>query len=961
MCWVCRLTEDDYLAALKQHDALEPESVTADDISTDTITTATVAVGDSFAVEALALAEALQVDLPADSTTNATVAVGGSFAGELELEGDEDWIAVDLVAGQAYAFTLITSYYTGYLELFDAGSTSLSSVYDDFGVGAVILFTAEESGTYFLSASDFFQTAGSYTLSAVESDDIANSTSTMATIAVGESQSSTFDAPYDSDWFRATLTAGTTYTLSLAYDDPFAYHSIILYDADGERIFLPPFSQGGVTFDYAPSTSGTFYIAAEGEDFAVGDYTLSLDAGIPPGDVIPGDTTTSESISVGGSVSGLLQTSDDRDWYSVSMTAGSTYEISLDGQGDLDAFLRIRDDQGSLLSTNNNSGPGTDALITFTATQNGTHYLSAGSSQNASAGEFVLSIDEVNADPDTEIPDDTSTTATISVDGSAVTGEYETAGDRDWYRVTLEAGKTYEVALDGITASDPYLRVYDSNGSQIDRNDDGGPGFDSLLTFTAEEAGTYYLSAGTYSDRGTGTYSLSISETEPPPPASPLDAIDWGTQFTFDEGEARVIDVYFYRAGQSLDGETSVAWNAYERGQAMDALDSFSSYVDLQFNRVSNEADAEFRLMLADMGSSSLGFMYPPEEGGDKSGLGAFSVTGAGWARTEGGGLEEGGLSYAVLLHEFGHGLGLAHPHDSGGTSSIMEGVSGSSSHGDFDLNQGVFTTMSYNDGWDAERPASDTSFGHQMTISPLDIALLQEKYGANTSHNNSNTLYSLDAINGAGTGFEAIWDTGGTDTIRHSTSEASTIDLRAATLEQEAGGGGFISAVDGIIGGFTIANGVVIEKATGGTGADTIIGNDADNTLSGRGGNDDITGGGGADAINGGGGGQDIARYADARSAYTLFENEDGSISVTGGSDGGDTLTGIEQIAFSDGTHDLEDVLTDPPVVSTVTIVASSIVVGCDWLSSPEEELGDTISFAVTPSVAGCDWLDLG
>jgi serralysin len=50
---------------------------------------------------------------------------------------------------------------------------------------------------------------------------------------------------------------------------------------------------------------------------------------------------------------------------------------------------------------------------------------------------------------------------------------------------------------------------------------------------------------------------------------------------------------------------------------------------------------------------------------------------------------------------------------------------------------------------------------------------------------------------------------------------------------------GGYISSVAGIYGGFTIANGVVIEDAIGGSGNDSITGNEADNYLSGGSGND--------------------------------------------------------------------------------------------------------------------------
>ena len=58
-------------------------------------------------------------------------------------------------------------------------------------------------------------------------------------------------------------------------------------------------------------------------------------------------------------------------------------------------------------------------------------------------------------------------------------------------------------------------------------------------------------------------------------------------------------------------------------------------------------------------------------------------------------------------------------------------------------------------------------------------------------------------------------------------------IDLRAATLAgDDPNAGGFLSQHTGVAGGFTIANGVVIENAIGGNGNDTLIGNSAANRL---------------------------------------------------------------------------------------------------------------------------------
>jgi serralysin len=55
---------------------------------------------------------------------------------------------------------------------------------------------------------------------------------------------------------------------------------------------------------------------------------------------------------------------------------------------------------------------------------------------------------------------------------------------------------------------------------------------------------------------------------------------------------------------------------------------------------------------------------------------------------------------------------------------------------------------------------------------------------------------------------------------------------------------------VSGISGGFTIANGVVIENAVGGAGNDKLTGNAAANKLTGGGGQDTLTGREGADTF---------------------------------------------------------------------------------------------------------------
>ena len=103
--------------------------------------------------------------------------------------------------------------------------------------------------------------------------------------------------------------------------------------------------------------------------------------------------------------------------------------------------------------------------------------------------------------------------------GGSATGEVETGGDQDWFAVTLEAGRTYRIDLEGSdtgagTLNDPYLYgIHDADGVLLagTTDDDGGQALNSRLEFTPDADGTYYIEAGAYSSH-IGTYTLSVEE-----------------------------------------------------------------------------------------------------------------------------------------------------------------------------------------------------------------------------------------------------------------------------------------------------------------------------------------------------------------------------------------------------------------------------------------------------------------
>jgi len=139
-----------------------------------------------------------------------------------------------------------------------------------------------------------------------------------------------------------------------------------------------------------------------------------------------------------------------------------------------------------------------------------------------------------------------------------------------------------------------------------------------------------------------------------------------------------------------------------------------------------------------------------------------------------------------------------------------------------------------------------------------------------------------------------SIWDGGGIDTLDFSGyANNQTIDLTA---------GGF-SDVGALKKNVSIAVGVTIENAIGGSGDDTLLGNTADNRLSGGGGNDRLQGGGGSDVIDGGAG-TNTALYAGSAKNFTVsIAADSATITVQDkvGAEGVDSLSNVQQVQFQD------------------------------------------------------------
>lgn len=413
-----------------------------------------------------------------------------------------------------------------------------------------------------------------------------------------------------------------------------------------------------------------------------------------------------------------------------------------------------------------------------------------------------------------------------------------------------------------------------------------------------------------------------------------------------------VINYYFDKLDGPVtsDGRgTGYDWRPFEKGQWQAAVKGWENVANVRFNQVSTREAALFRERLEDQatagGTVSASHSLPSASTTAQS-LGTYNFEAVNVRQWTPDQLEPGGNFYRTFIHETGHGLGLKHPHDSGSgafTPNYFPGIDPSDSSAERQRSLGVLqlnhmfgSVMSYIHGYEfndqgriekvptRQRPVADDFFlDHGFAATPMayDVAAIQYLYGANTTYRSGNNVYVLPDSNDphpfvrgepneAGvpesivyqpdTAFwECIWDTGGTDEMRSDGARSAILDLTAATLDQTVTGAGVLSYAAFIGGGYTIANGVVIENATGGEGGDLITGNAAGNVLLGRGGDDTFTATAGDDRIDGGTG-SDTVVFGGTLASYSASTLADRF--VIGTASGSTTASNVELLRFADG-----------------------------------------------------------
>lgn len=451
---------------------------------------------------------------------------GEALIGSLEKAGDEDWFPltitevgdyrIDITGDSSTENWIVDPRLKGVYHA--NGDLVTGTRNDDGGVGlnARIEWFAEP-GDYFIAVDSWSEQTGMYkvAVSSVLPDDYGQDSTTIGVLGEDGMAEGVIEEPSDQDWFRVSFQAG--YYYQVGFSESSLRPSIVgIYDSDG-RLYLNKSEAEEV---FIPEETADYFIAVEGDGFATGSYQLSVESEYEPDHLdLSAGTDTLGVVTLNSSVNGRIGSLDDEDWFRISLQPGQSYHISLEGTGLKDPLIEgIYNSTGRLQfnTYDDDNGEGLNSALNYIPFSSADHFIAVKSS-DSEVGDYKLTV-TINSAGYDDLSNNVRTTGSVKVEGASL-GRIEQAGDKDWFKMSLDAGQEYIISMEGNATyagnlEDPVIEgIYDENGVLIDNttDDDGGFSVNALVHFTPEESGDYYIEASAFQDT-TGSYTVKVNQ-----------------------------------------------------------------------------------------------------------------------------------------------------------------------------------------------------------------------------------------------------------------------------------------------------------------------------------------------------------------------------------------------------------------------------------------------------------------
>ena len=302
-----------------------------------------------------------------------------------------------------------------------------------------------------------------------------------------------------------------------------------------------------------------------------------------------------------------------------------------------------------------------------------------------------------------------------------IQGELISNQDKDWFRITLHKGITYEIRLSDLTQGQISLKNENAVTVQGSNAEING----ARLVINPAESATYYIEIHS-NNQESGSYQIRIEQERPV--GTYQDIADylvegypaWEGHGTaeFDISEDTVITV-------NLEALTSEATTL-----AKQAFTAWEAITPLEFQYIDTEADITIRSTIEQGAAVFWTTTGPSQEYIHQASINIPPY----WLDRYGYTTDSNG--YTTFIHEIGHALGLGHPGPyngvaTWGTDNLFLGDSWQTS---------IMSYIGQN-----ENDWLDADFAYPVTPMIADIVAIQSIYGAPEHINTGNTVYGYE------------------------------------------------------------------------------------------------------------------------------------------------------------------------------------------------------------------------
>lgn len=453
--------------------------------------------------------DAFEVDDTAEVAFDIT-GITSPQARSIHANNDVDWAKFSL--SEPSRVTLETAGVAGdtRMRLYGPDSSTYQIAYDyNSGEGNFSLIKAFlDPGEYYVRIEEYGQNAtiDNYTLSfdamplsdladSYEADDTAQQATTLPTN--GTAQTHSIHHPDDVDWYTFTLAEDSRVVLEtdgVAGDTYMRLYNVNQYQiAYDDRSGNEEFSQ--IT---AYLEAGTYYasVIEHYQDADIENYSIRATS-TPLNQLAdayePDDSAlTATPIPLDGTPQAHnIHQPDDVDWFTFTLTEESQVVLETDGVAG-DTYMRLLDANQYQLAYDDRSGNEEFSKITAYLDP-GTYYVNVIEQyQDAAIDSYTISAvaTSLSGFKDAYEPDNEFAAATpIALNAPPQTHSFHRPDDVDWLTFTLAEDSKVILETDGVDGN-TYLRLFDSNQSQVGYDHNGGNGYFSRLVS--------YLPAGTY-------------------------------------------------------------------------------------------------------------------------------------------------------------------------------------------------------------------------------------------------------------------------------------------------------------------------------------------------------------------------------------------------------------------------------------------------------------------------------